>query len=255
MAEKSIFITGAGSGIGKETARVFAERGWRVGLGDRDAGSVERLAREIGAAASPYEADVLDAAALVRAIEAFSGAGGVLDALFGSAGVLDMRRHRDIPLSRQHEIVDINIKGVLNAIDAALPALRRRGDAHIVTMSSAAAIHGVPDQAVYAASKFFVRGLTEGLNIELQPEGIWVSDVMVGYVDTPMVRDADTISQSVEVHGIHATARQVAETVFAAIGGRQVHWFVSKRESGYARHLDSLAWNQRDHVARSGTRY
>jgi len=251
----SIFITGAASGIGAATARLFAANGWRVGLADRDAAALTRLAEEIGAPARAFAVDVLDMASLEAALAAFVGPEGKLGALFNSAGLLDMRPFAETPLARLHAILDVNVKGVINCITAALPYLRAHGAAHVVTMSSAAAIYGVPDLAVYSASKFAVRGLTEALNIEFERDGIWVADIMVGYVDTPMLGKAETTAKSVELTGVNVTPEMVAETVGRACAGRQVHWFVTEGDQAAADHFDATPREERREHMRPTTGY
>lgn len=235
----AIFITGAGSGIGAETARLFAGQGWRTGLADRDGAAVRALAAELGDAAQAFELDVLDRDGIGPAIEAFVGPDGSLRALFNSAGLLDMRPFAETPLDSLDALMDVNVKGVINCIAAALPFLRASGDARIVTMSSNAAIYGVPDLAVYSASKFAVRGLTEALNVEFESMGIWVCDVMVGYVDTPMLSRAEHTVKSVGIAGVNATPQMVADTVAQAVAGRQVHWFVRDDDRDAAAHFDA----------------
>lgn len=225
-----IFITGAGSGIGAATARLFSQAGWRVGLADRDGGAVQALAEELGTGAYAFAVDVLDRDGLEVAITNFVGATGHLDVLFNSAGLIDMRPFVEAPLARMEAVLDVNIKGVINSISAALPFMSSPNPANIITMSSAAANHGVPDMAVYSASKFAVRGLTEALNIEFEPLGIWVCDIMVAFVDTPMLSKAEHRAKSIETRGIHVTPEMVAETVFKAAKGRQVHWFVREED-------------------------
>lgn len=254
-SDASIFITGAASGIGLATARLFAEKGWRVGLCDRDGGALTRRAGELGALAEAVPLDVRDRAAMERAIATFAGGPGGLSTLFGSAGLLDMRPFIQTPPERLDAILDVNVKGVMNGILAALPYLRRGGAGRIVTMSSAAAVHGVPDLAVYSASKFAVRGLTEALNIELEREGIWVCDIMVGYVDTPMLSTAETTAVSVGINGIHVTPEMVAETVWNAVLGRQVHWFVTEADRKAADFVEATPREARRDVLRSSTGY
>ncbi|MCW6534214.1 SDR family oxidoreductase [Sphingomonas lycopersici] len=241
---RSIFITGAASGIGRETAHRFAGAGWRLGLCDRDAAALASVEAEVGVAASSHIADVRDAGALAAALAEFCGE-DALGVLFNCAGILEMRDFAETPLDRLHALVDVNVKGVINGIHAALPYLRRAPDARIVTMSSASAVYGVPEEAVYSASKFAVRGLTEGLNIELERDGIWVCDVMVGYVATPMVTAAERQAKSVEIVGVNVKPAQVAETVFAAVEGRKVHWFVTEADAGSAQAFDATEWEQR----------
>lgn len=254
-ATKTIFITGAASGIGAATARLFAAKGWQVGLADRDGAAAGALAATLGAGAQAYGVDVLDRDSLAAALAAFTGPGGRLGALFNSAGLLDMRPFRAAAPARLEAVFDVNVKGVINAILVALPALEAAGGARIVTMSSAAAIYGVPDLAVYAASKFAVRGLTEALNIELDPAGIWVCDVMVGYVATPMLTAAEARAKSVDLAGVHVTPEQVAETVWQAVTGRALHWFVREEDRAAQALFDATPIEARRDLMRPSTGY
>lgn len=252
---RTIFITGAGSGIGAATARLLAQEGWRVALADRDSAAVCALALELGPRARAYAVDVLDPDGLARALADFVGAAGRLTALFNCAGLLDMHPFARADPARLAAVLDVNIKGVIHGIAAARPLLRAAGDARIVTMSSAAAIHGVPDLAVYSASKFAVRGLTEALNIEFEPMGVWVCDVMVGYVDTPMLSKADETAKSVGLAGVNVTPRQVAQTVREAILGRAVHWFVRAEDRGAQALFDGTPLEERRALMRAATGY
>ncbi|MDO6966042.1 SDR family oxidoreductase [Rhizobium alvei] len=251
----NIFITGAASGIGAATARLFAARGWRVGLADRDVETLERLGHDLGSNAMVLPLDVLDPATVESALATFVGPENKLAALFNSAGLLDMRPFAETPLERLHAILDVNIKGVVNSIAAATPYLKAHGHAAIVTMSSAAAIYGVPDLAVYSASKFAIRGLTEALNIEFEKAGVRVSDVMVGYVDTPILSKAETTAKSVALSGVNVTADKVAETVWRAVSGQQVHWFVREEDRAAADHFDATPRELRHELIRPATGY
>ena len=256
MTAKSILVTGAASGIGAATARLFAQAGWRIGLMDRARDALGTLAAEIGPEAHVFCADVTDHAEVAGAVAEFCRpSSGRLEALFNSAGIVDMRRFADIPLERLHAIIDVNFKGVVNCIHAALPSLKAAAGSHIVTMGSASGIYGVPDLAVYSASKFAVRGLTEALNIELEADGVWVSDVMVGYVSTPMVTGAAHVAKSVEILGINVTPEMVAETVLRAVNGRQVHWFVTEGDAAIGSQVDATPWEERRTIMKSLTGY
>ena len=247
---KSIFITGAGSGIGKETARRFATAGWRVGLSDVQLGTLESLRAELGECASIHAADVRDSSSISAALAGFCSS-GALDVLFNCAGILEMRSFGETSVERLHDVISVNVNGVINGIHAAMPFLRKADAAHIVSMSSVAAIYGVPEEAVYSASKFAVRGLTEALNIELEAEGIWVCDVMVAYVATPMVLAAETQAKSVGILGVNVQPTQVAETVYAAATGRQVHWFVTEADRDVATQVDATPWEARREIMKS----
>lgn len=252
--ERSIFITGAASGIGLETARLFSKNGWRVGLCDRDETLLQSISDELAGTSEVFRVDVTEANALSAAIASFcERSQGKLDALFNSAGIVDMRTFAETPLERQYDVMDINVKGVINGIHAALPFLRAATDARVVTMSSVAAIYGLPEHAIYCASKFAVRGLTEALNIELEADDIWVCDIMVAYVSTPMVVAAEHVSKSVEILGINVTPQEVAATVMQAVKGKQVHWLVTDADAGVATLIDSTGWNDRPAIVKQLT--
>lgn len=251
----SIFITGAGSGIGRATAELFASNGWRIGLADRNVAAVEALAAALGPNASAHEVEVLDRVQLSAALERFCAPAGKLAVLFNSAGILEMKPFINTPVERLLDIVDVNVKGVINAISAALPFLKANGEARIVTMGSVSGIYGIPELAVYSASKFAVRGLTEALNIEFEREGVWASDIMVAYVKTPMVEAAASKAKSVEILGVNVEPKAVAETVWKAAHGRQVHWFVTEGDAGVAAHIDATPWESRRDFVKQITGY
>jgi NAD(P)-dependent dehydrogenase (short-subunit alcohol dehydrogenase family) len=227
--EKSIFITGAASGIGRETALLFAERGFRVGLYDLNEEGLREVAAAIGTG-GPGRAvtgvlDVRDFAAYQQAIADFSAStGGRMDVLFNCAGVMRMGPFRQTSIEDHRLTVEINVLGVLNGIYAAFDLLKATPGAHILSMGSASGIFGVPDLASYSASKFFVRGLTEALNLELEKEGITVTDLMPLYVDTPMVRTQSYQAGSLKTFGARLTPRQIAEVAWKAAHGKRMHW-------------------------------
>jgi NADP-dependent 3-hydroxy acid dehydrogenase YdfG len=227
-AARSIFITGAGAGIGAATARLFAGRGWRVGASDFDAGALESLARELGQdRVSTHVADVRDYGAVEAALEAFTAAdGGRLDAVFANAGVLFMGPDRSITREQKDLLVDVNVRGVMHTIDAAFPYLAGTPGARAVAMCSTSAEYGSPQHAVYSATKFFVRGLTEALDIEYREHDIRVAAIYVAYVQTGMVLDAAVKPVTVERLGVRVAPQRVAETVWRAVHGRRVRWHV-----------------------------
>ncbi len=165
--ERSIFITGAAAGIGAETARLFVRNGWRVGASDVDTAALGALRDELGTdGVSVHVADVRDRAAVAAALRDFTApTGGRLDALFANAGVLFMGPDEALTAAQKDLLVDVNVKGVIHAIDAGFPYLKRTPGAHVVAMASTSAEYGSPQHAVYSATKFFVRGLTEALNV------------------------------------------------------------------------------------------
>ena len=225
---KSIFITGAARGIGAETARLFLANGWRVGASDVNADALATLGRENGSdRLSTHPADVRDFAAIESALRDFTqSTGGRLDAAFANAGVLFMGPDERITRSQKDLLVDVNVRGVIHTIDAAFPFLARTPGARVVAMSSTSAEYGSPEHAVYSATKFFVRGLTEALDIEYRAHGIRVAGIYVPYVQTGMVFDAPVKPASIERLGVKIPPSRVAETVWRAVHGRRVHWRV-----------------------------
>jgi NADP-dependent 3-hydroxy acid dehydrogenase YdfG len=225
---RRIFITGAGAGIGAETARLFARNGWIVGASDVNEAALGALQRELGAErVSVHPADVRDRASVEAAVRNFAAsADGRLDALFANAGVLFMGPDETITPAQKNLLVDVNVKGVIHTIDAAFPFLRKTPGAHVVAMASTSAEYGSPQHAVYGATKFFVRGLTEALNIEYREHGIQVSAIYVAYVQTGMVFDAQVKPASIERLGVKITPQRVAATVWKAAHGNRVHWRV-----------------------------
>jgi NADP-dependent 3-hydroxy acid dehydrogenase YdfG len=193
---KVVAITGAGSGIGEATALLLAERGARVVLGGRRAERlaevVERIEKAGGVAVS-VRTDVTrrdDLHALVALARARFGR---LDVLFSNAGVGTISPLDDLRVDEWDEMVDVNVKGLLHGIGAALPVFRAQGSGHFVTTASTAAFRVVPNMAVYAGTKVAVRAICEGLRQEAG-ESIRVTTVSPGIIATDFA-EASTNSQ------------------------------------------------------------
>jgi len=230
MSTRSVWITGAASGIGRACARRFAEDGWLVGIADAQREGLETLRDELGHDRCHAEAvDVRDPDAVRTALARFGErSDGRLDVLFNAAGLMEIAPFEEIPRERHRELVDVNLTGVITCSHVALEMLRSGEDPHVVNMSSASAVYGTPDLASYSATKFAVAGLTEALNIEWARYGIVVCDVMPSYVNTPMIRTARHTA-SLDRLGINLSAEQVARVVWRAAHGRRVHWPVDPR--------------------------
>lgn len=184
----SILITGASSGIGAATARLFAAQGYRVGLAARRADRLEALAAEIRAAggqALPIPADLSRPEEARRMVAAAEQAFGALDILFNNAGFGHMgwletlRPDEDIAAQ-----IAVNLLGMITASCAALPQMIARRQGHIINMASSASFIATPTYTIYAASKFAVRGFTEALRREVRTHGVYVSGIYPGGVDT-----------------------------------------------------------------------
>jgi NAD(P)-dependent dehydrogenase (short-subunit alcohol dehydrogenase family) len=236
---KSIFITGAAAGIGRAVALRFAADGWVVGLYDINLPGVKALASEIGPQAIAGKLDVSDAAAFAKALASFTQmTGGTLDVLFNNAGILATGDFESMPIARAQALVDVNTKGVMHGCHAAQPYLKATPGSRVINMASASAIYGTPAFAVYSATKFFVRGFTEALNIEWARFGIYVCDLLPLFVDTPMVAGVTDKPDSIKNLGVRLSADDIANTVYEAAHVPRwrgtVHWHVGRQTQALA---------------------
>jgi NAD(P)-dependent dehydrogenase (short-subunit alcohol dehydrogenase family) len=221
--QKTILITGGGSGIGRETARLFASKNWLVGIADVNGAAAKAAADEIGPNAVPLTVDVRNIESVRDMVAAFTDrTGGRLDVLFNSAGVVFMAPNETIPQEQQDLTIDVNIKGVVNCCNAAFKALKSTPGAHVISMSSTSAEYGTPDHAIYSGTKFFVRGFTEAMNIEWARHDINVSAILVAYVQTPMILEATQKAASVDKLGVKVKPTKVAQAVWKAAHKRGV---------------------------------
>ncbi|AXG77236.1 SDR family oxidoreductase [Streptomyces paludis] len=166
---KAVAITGASSGIGEATARRLAADGHRVLLGARRTDRLERLVEEItkeGGTASFQRLDVTDAADTRAFVDAAVRAYGRLDALVNNAGLMPLSPLAALRTEEWDRMIDVNVRGVLHGIAAALPVMRAQGGGHLVNIASVGAYEVSPTAAVYCATKFAVRAISEGLRQE-----------------------------------------------------------------------------------------
>jgi NADP-dependent 3-hydroxy acid dehydrogenase YdfG len=216
---KTVFITGAAAGIGRATALTFAARGYLVGAYDIDDAGLATLTDEIGrlgATVVSGHLDVSDPAEMTQRITEFTQeTGGRLDIVINNAGILLAGRFQDIAVGAQLKEIDVNTKGVVNGMHAAFPYLRATSGATVVNLASASAIYGQAELATYSATKFFVRGITEALDIEWRRYGIRVIAIWPLYVQTAMTDGIHT--GTTESLGIQLTAQDVADTIVAAL--------------------------------------
>ena len=222
--QKSVLITGAASGIGRETARLFAARGWRVGLADRHHPGLRTLAAELGPAAWSLPCDVTRPESLHEALASFTAeSGGRLDVLVNNAGVLHTGPFESMPIQAHRELIDVNVAGFTEVLHAAFPMLRAaRGTA--VNLASASAEYGTPDFATYSATKFYVRGLSEALDVEWRRHGIRVACIMPAFVATAMIEGRRT--RSMERLGVGLRPQDVAAVIWRAAHARRLVWRV-----------------------------
>ncbi|WP_409348272.1 SDR family oxidoreductase [Paenibacillus gyeongsangnamensis] len=186
IKDKVIVITGASSGIGEATALLLAERGAKVVLGARRPDRLEALAARIakvGGEVAYASTDVRRRDNLTNLINLANERFGKIDVLVNNAGVMPVSPLDDLRVEDWEDMIDVNIKGVLYGIAAALPVFRKQGFGHFVNTASTAGHKTVPNQAVYSATKFAVRAISEGLRQEAG-EKVRVTIISPGFVRT-----------------------------------------------------------------------
>ena len=186
IKDKVVAITGASSGIGKATAERLAERGAKLILGARQEEKLKDVANNIlqkGGDVTYVITDVKNRDDVMRLINLACKKYGKLDVLFSNAGVMPIGPLDDGKVDDWDEMVDINLKGVLYGIAAALPIFRKQGFGHFINTASTAAHKTVANQSVYSATKFAVRALSEGLRQEVGDK-IRVTIISPGLVNT-----------------------------------------------------------------------
>lgn len=244
---KSIFITGAGSGMGREGAKLFHAKGWRVGAVDRNDDGLATLQQELGDDRLWTRAvDVTDKAALDGALADFcaGNTGGGLDMMWNNAGIGESGWFEDVPYDAAMRVVDVNYKAVLTGAYGALPYLKKSAGSLMFSTSSSSATYGMPRLAVYSSTKHAVKGLTEALSVEWQRHGVRVADVLPGLIDTAILTTTTNHSNDgaapMTAEELRATAPKkgmlrlmpassVAEVAWQAYHHpRRLHWYVPR---------------------------
>lgn len=197
---KRCLITGAASGIGRATAIAAAQRGAQLFLTDRDGDGLERVAQEIarqggaGAVLHRKAADVTDHAAIVALANEIHTAHGSMDVVMNIAGVSAWGTIERLEHRHWQQMIDVNLMGPIHVLETFVPPMVAAGrGGHIVNVSSAAGLFGLPWHAAYSASKFGLRGISEVLRFDLRRHGIGVSLVCPGGVKTPLVNTVEIV--------------------------------------------------------------
>lgn len=221
LDSKVVAITGASSGIGTATALELAARGAAVVLGARRTDRLRSLVTRIraeGGRAEMLEVDVTRRADLEQLVALAVNRFGRLDVLVSNAGVARIAPMADLDVDDWDVMIDVNLRGVLHGIAAALPVFRSQGHGHLVTTVSTSGIKIVPAQAVYAGTKNAVRTLLEALRQESTDGVLRTTSISPGYVRTELVDYIDDPGQreqaqhAMEALGISpdAVARAIA---------------------------------------------
>lgn len=209
IKNKVIAITGASSGIGEATARLLAAEGAKLVLGARREEKLEALVKEIigaGGDACYVKTDVTRRKDLLNLAALAQTRFGRLDVMINNAGISQLSKIEDLDVEGWEEMIDINLRGVLYGIAAALPVFKSQGSGHIINIISTAGIQIVPMMGVYAGTKNAVRTISEALRQE--SNGKWrVTGISPGFVKTPF---ADSIKNEDMKNTIREKAGQIA---------------------------------------------
>ena len=225
---QSIFITGAASGMGRETARLFAAQGWFVGGFDVNEAGLSDLQAELGADnCLVRRLDVTDRDDYRAAIAAFGEAtGGKMDLLYNNAGIGRGGPFAEQPFEDVIAVVQVNLMGVLIGIHEAIKLLKATPNSLCFTTSSSSATFGMANIAVYSATKHAVKGLSEALSVEFKAYGVRVADVLPGVIDTPILPPG--VAEAAPKEGMFRAIPpvEVAKTVWEAYHADRLHWYV-----------------------------
>lgn len=191
IAGKVVVITGASSGLGEATANMLAEQKAIVVLGARRTDRIQALADDItakGGQALALATDVTDRDQVKALVDAAVQKFGRLDVIINNAGLMPQSLLEQLRVDEWDQMIDVNIKGVLYGIAAALPHMQQQKGGHIINVSSVAGHKVGPGSAVYAATKHAVRALSEGLRQEVKPYNIRTTVVSPGAVATELAQ-------------------------------------------------------------------
>ncbi|MBB4301372.1 NAD(P)-dependent dehydrogenase (short-subunit alcohol dehydrogenase family) [Rhodobium orientis] len=219
MPEKTIVITGAGSGIGLATAELHAARGWHIAAVDRDAAALERMKERLGdASVSLHAADITDEAAVETLAAECRDSAPPVAALVNSAGIGAAMPITDTTSEMMRRIYEVNVIGAFQLCKALTPLMTEAGGGGIVNIVSVSGIKGNFGRSAYGASKGALITLTKIMAVELAAAGIRVNAVAPGPIETAMSRDHHSESTREEWHRTipmrrYGTPEEVAEAV------------------------------------------
>ena len=209
---KIVVITGASSGLGEATARHLSQQGATVVFGARRVERIEALARELesdGRKAMAIQTDVTQSAHVQRLVDAAVAAYGRIDVMINNAGLMPHSPLERLKIADWDRMIDVNIKGVLYGIAAALPHMKQQKSGHFINVSSVAGHKVRPGGAVYSATKHAVLALSEGLRLEVKPYNIRTTVISPGAVATEL---PDSITEA----DVAASVRKIYENAIPA---------------------------------------
>lgn len=201
-------VTGASSGLGLEIARGLVKRGWSVAALSRNAEKLAHLGSVMGECFEPHTVDVADHDRVAQVFDKIRERHNIVDLLVNNAALFKMAPYGKCTVADINGIVDTNLKGTMYCSHSVLPLLRRPGG-RIVNIASVAATHGIANQAIYCASKYGVDGFAEALGQELEADGIGITTICPGGIDTtlwnglnPYPGDSSKLLKAEDVAGV-----------------------------------------------------
>ncbi len=221
---KVIVITGASGGLGAATARHLSALGATVVLGARRIERIKSLAEELAASegkAIAIQTDVTQSAQVQALVDAAIDRYGRIDVMINNAGIMPHSPLDRLKIDDWNRTIDVNIKGVLYGIAAALPPMQRQKSGHFINVSSVAGHKVRPSSAVYAATKHAVLAISEGLRLEVKPYNIRTTVISPGAIDTDLpdsITEADIAASVRKIYEIAIPAESFARAVAFAIG-------------------------------------
>lgn len=222
IQNKVVIITGASSGLGEATAKRLAASGAKLMLGARREDRLKELVAAIaqtGGTANYLVTDVTDRAQVEALAKQTLSTYGRIDVLINNAGLMPLSPLDQIKVEEWDQMIDVNIKGVLYGIAAVLPMMRQQKSGHIINVSSVAGHKVFPGAAVYCATKFAVRAISEGLRLESNGE-IRSTNISPGAVATELtstISDTDTAASTNALYEIAIDADAIARAIAYAI--------------------------------------
>src|SRR3989475_5379536 len=194
ITDKVVVITGASSGIGESTAKLLAQQGARVVVGARRSNRIDAVVQEITAAggkAIGFATDVTKRAEVEALIQGAVDGFGRVDVLINNAGIMPIAPIEALKVEEWDRQIDVNIKGLLYGVAAALPHMQRQKSGHIINLASVFGIKVfAPGGTVYCATKSAVRALTEGLRMELHSKNIRCTMISPGAIATELAESS-----------------------------------------------------------------
>jgi dehydrogenase/reductase SDR family protein 7B len=233
---QNVWITGASSGIGEALAREFASRGARVLLSARNRGELERVAKSIGERASVLPLDLEDVGSLAEKAEAALALMGHIDVMVHNGGISQRSLAADTSLSVVERLMRVNFLGAVGLTLALLPSMRARRGGHFVVVTSLVGVFGTPLRSGYSASKHALHGYFDSLRAEHAKDGLGVTIVCPGFINTNVSKSALTADGSPQgsmdvATGDGMNAADCAREIVRGTAKRKTELYVGGKET------------------------